>query len=657
MVKSNSRFFALTGALILWAVAPNLQALPASPMLISPASNAVDVSVSPVLKIGIAEPGGDKSKVTFYGSSAPPAPGRDFTVVVLPDTQYYVSSKHGGTPSMFYSQTDWIYTNRNAWNIAFAIQLGDCVEDGDTNAGPNNITEWRNATNALYRLEKSDGLIHPQGIPYGVAVGNHDQSPNGDAAGTSSYFNQYFGVSHFSSHSYYGGHYGTNNDNFYDFFSASGLDFIVVFLEYDTGANPAVLAWANDVLKTNANRRAIVVSHYLIGNGNQSGFGAQGQAIYTALKTNANLFLMLCGHIGDNGEGIRVDNFNGHTVTTLLSDYQSRTNGGNGLMRLMTFSPSNNVIQVKTFSPWINQYETDADSQFTLPYSMQSSPNFAPIATNSDVFSGANSSAIWPGLQAGSTYKWYAKVTDGLGNSIIGPTWQFTTGTANIPPTTGDETVDVPGDFSTNIILNASDANSDSLTFVLDTLPAHGLVQSFDSTNGALVYVPAHGFSGTDSFSFHANDGKSDSAEATITLNVIAPVDANGNGIPDYWEKLYQINNATADEDGDGQGNLQEYLANTDPTSADSVFKIKQAAFDSSNHFVMTWSATGGTRYRIQRCNVDSNGGLSGRFVDVVQSATNEINLAPIGANSVQSFIDGTGSSGNGCFYRVKIIR
>jgi len=59
------------------------------------------------------------------------------------------------------------------------------------------LTQWRNATNALYRLEKSGGLFFPNGTPYGVAVGNHDQSPNQNADGTTTYYNQFFGSAHF----------------------------------------------------------------------------------------------------------------------------------------------------------------------------------------------------------------------------------------------------------------------------------------------------------------------------------------------------------------------------------------------------------------------------------------------------------------------------
>ena len=63
-----------------------------------------------------------------------------------------------------------------------------------------------------------------------VAIGRHGHLVGvGDPTGTTTYFNQYFGVSHFTGRSYYGGHYGANNDNHYALFSASGLDFISAF--------------------------------------------------------------------------------------------------------------------------------------------------------------------------------------------------------------------------------------------------------------------------------------------------------------------------------------------------------------------------------------------------------------------------------------------
>jgi hypothetical protein len=150
------------------------------------------------------------------------------------------------------------------------------------------------------------------------------------------------------------------------------MDFIVVYLEFDPMANPGVLAWADDLLKTYGNRRAIVVSHYLIEVGEGASFGSQGAAIYNALRDNPNLFLMLSGH--KHGEGKRVDvEPPNHTVHTLLADYQERSNGGDGWLRILEFSPLDNLIRVKTYSPTLELYETDSDSQFELSYDMSTS--------------------------------------------------------------------------------------------------------------------------------------------------------------------------------------------------------------------------------------------------------------------------------------------
>src|SRR5262244_2806578 len=292
--------------------------------------------------------------------SAHAAPG-DFTIIHLPDTQFYTKNGLG----IFSAQTQWIVNNKNAMNIVYVAHVGDCVDDGD-----DFMSEWQVADDAMKLIENpaTTGLIN--GLPYGIAVGNHDQTPNGvpPPTGSTQLYNTFFGASRFQGRAYYGGHFGSNNDNHFSLFSASGMDFIVIYIEFDPSANPTVLAWADGILKTYSNRRAIVVSHYLINAGNPASFGSQGQATYDALKNNPNLFLMLAGHIGE--EGIRTDIFNGNTVYTLLADYQARTNGGNGWLRILQFSPANNQIRVRTYSPYLNQFETDADSEFTLTYNM-----------------------------------------------------------------------------------------------------------------------------------------------------------------------------------------------------------------------------------------------------------------------------------------------
>jgi len=317
---------------------------------------------------------GIHSAETSTAKGFPSTPGPDFTLIGLPDTQYYTSGKNGGDPAIFNSQIQWILANKDAMNIVYVAQMGDCVENGDLVE-----SEWQIADAIMRKLENLRVTNFPDGIPYGLAVGNHDQSPEGDADGTTALFNKYFGASRFWGRSYYGHHYGSNNDNHFDLFSVSGLDFIVVYLEYDLTPDTTVLAWADSILQIYHTRRAIIVSHYIIETGNAGYPGVQGKAIYAAFKDNPNVFLFLCGHIG--GEGQRSDIFEGRTIHTLLANYQHRPNGGGGWLRILEFSPANNEIRVKTYSPWLDQWETDSNSQFTLYYDMQSgAPSRAPVS-------------------------------------------------------------------------------------------------------------------------------------------------------------------------------------------------------------------------------------------------------------------------------------
>ena len=94
-----------------------------------------------------------------------------------------------------------------------------------------------------------------------------------------------------------------------------------------------------------------------------------------ASKDNPNLFLLLGGHIpGGGGEGRRVDSMDDQRVYSLLSDYQARSRGGDGWLRIMRFSPARNEIAVQTFSPFVDEgrgaFETDESSQFVLSYDM-----------------------------------------------------------------------------------------------------------------------------------------------------------------------------------------------------------------------------------------------------------------------------------------------
>lgn len=432
---------------------------PNAPVLSAPSSGATGVSTSPTLDTTVSDPAGSHLTVTFYGRVANTV-GPDFTVVVLPDTQYYSSSLNGGTPAMFDAQTQWIVNNQKSLNIAYVAHLGDLVQNGD-NGG--NTSEWTVADGAMKNLESAN-------IPYGVHPGNHDEGSTGSDDGDISYtvlYNQYFGVSRFTGRPYYGGNYGANNNNHYDLFSAGGMNFIVFYFAYDynsdgsTGSDlPTVLAWANGVLQQYSDRHAILVSHYMMGNGNPANLSVQGGQITNTLGVNPNVFLTLAGHYNTlPGEGQRTSVVSGNTVQGLMSDYQDQPNGGNGWLRIMTFSPANNQISVQTYSPVLNQYMTDAGSQFTVPWNMPNS-GYTNLGSVSNVASGSQATVNWSNLTSGVQYQWYAVVSNGT-YTTTGPTWSFTTGTSSAPAVSLSAT-SLP--FGSQIVNTSSAAQSVTLS-------------------------------------------------------------------------------------------------------------------------------------------------------------------------------------------------
>ncbi len=296
----------------------------------------------------------------------------EFSIAILPDTQYYTSEKHGGKKEMFFAQTDWIAQNAAKEKIKYVIHLGDITDDGEKFP-----QQWVNAADAMYRLEKPQPG-YPQGIPYGMTVGNHDQTKSQyPLSGITAHYNKYFGAEHFKGKKWYGGHYRDNNDSHYDLFTAGGISFIIIYLEYDSYDEDIenLNKWTGAILEKYHDKKAILVSHSFIHfnkttGTNEKGFPAfskQGQRRFDRLKSYPNVIMTLSGHVGDNGEGYRQDGYAGNIIKSFLSDYQSRKDGGHGLMRLMTFSKSKDQISIRTFSPYTGEEETDADSKFTLP--------------------------------------------------------------------------------------------------------------------------------------------------------------------------------------------------------------------------------------------------------------------------------------------------
>jgi len=92
-----------------------------------------------------------------------------------------------------------------------------------------------------------------------------------------------------------------------------------------------------------------------------------------------------------------------------------------------------------------------------------------------------------------------------------------------------DVTLNVP---APGVLVNDDDADGDPLTAVLDTDVSNGTLTL--NPDGSFTYTPDMDFNGTDSFTYHANDGTADSPTVTATITV-GPVNDGPNAVDDTF--------------------------------------------------------------------------------------------------------------------------
>jgi hypothetical protein len=95
--------------------------------------------------------------------------------------------------------------------------------------------------------------------------------------------------------------------------------------------------------------------------------------------------------------------------------------------------------------------------------------------------------------------------------------------TANRAPLAASQTVVLDEDTTKAITLVASDPENQTLTYTILQAPQHG---TLTGTAPNVTYNPTANYSGPDSFTFKANDGRLDSNIATVTLTINAINDA-----------------------------------------------------------------------------------------------------------------------------------
>lgn len=375
---------------------------------------------------------GHKVHVLIQDELAPEA-STDYTMIWMSDTQYYSESY----PHIYKNMVDWIAAQKESLRIPYVFHTGDLV---DVATDPQ---QWAYADEYMRVLESVN-------LPYGVLAGNHDVDHK-----TNDYtqYSTYFGEARFKDQPTYGESYKDNRGH-YDLVSVNGNDYIMLYMGWGIGQEE--IDWMNDVLERHPDRMAFLAFHeYMLVSGNRSPIGND---IYEqVVLPNENVVATLSGHyhdsetlideIDDDGDGTP-----DRKVYQMLADYQGGPEGGQGYMRLLQFNQADNTVYVKTYSPYLDDYnyynpeEYPGKDEFAIELPL--APRTKEVSTDAfevNVFTnkqiGETQQAVdnqaevdWMDLTPETEHSWYVNVQDSFGGSTRSDVWSFTTGTELVDP-------------------------------------------------------------------------------------------------------------------------------------------------------------------------------------------------------------------------------
>lgn len=157
--------------------------------------------------------------------------------------------------------------------------------------------------------------------------------------------------------------------------------------------------------------------------------------------------------------------------------------------------------------------DADGDS-LTFAVASQGTKGVVSIDASTGSFTYA------PNKDQNGTDSFSLKVNDGKSDSDA-VTVSVTIAAVNDAPVVSDVSLGTDEDVVVTGSLSATDIDGDALVYSLDGATTNGgTVELTNSSTGAFKYTPAKNFYGTDTFTFKVTDGKAESSQGTVTIEV-----------------------------------------------------------------------------------------------------------------------------------------
>ncbi len=293
--------------------------------------------------------GWTQSGTSFYVAPAKgAAQDPTFSFAAIPDTQHEV---FGGTQLI--GRNNWLVDQQDELDLEFVTHTGDLV-NWDT---PDHA-QYEHASKGMVPLEKA-------GIPYSIAIGNHDTQAVGVGGSArdpqrtrelqrdTTTFNRYFTAGR------YGGVSGAFEkgkvDNVYSVYEAGGTKWLVLVLEL--WPRKAAVDWAKGVVAANPDANVIVSTHHYLDSGltigQSSGYGDTSPRYLfdNLISRYPNIKVVLSGHVGQAGH--RVDTGrNGNKIHSFLTTFHSKTSNP---VRLFEVDTEKDTLKTWVYGPQTKQ--------------------------------------------------------------------------------------------------------------------------------------------------------------------------------------------------------------------------------------------------------------------------------------------------------------